>query len=102
MDAPHGLAAILRDARTLRQVLRSALLRMRSEKLALMVSIRNAASQLEQLLRVFIIDLVLLLVREANLVDQVDAFPLEHEQRGRVGAEDEVVHPDGIDGAARR
>jgi len=31
MAARHGLAAILRDARILRQVLRSALLRMRFE-----------------------------------------------------------------------
>src|SRR5262245_7696784 len=38
------------------------------------------ASQLQQLLRVLVIDLVLLLRRQPELVDQIDALLLEHEQ----------------------
>ena len=45
------------------------------------------SSQLEKLLRILAIHLVLLRVGEAELVDQVDAFALEHEQRRRIGAE---------------
>jgi hypothetical protein len=39
MDAAHGLAVILRDARILRQALRSALLRMRVNVLARRVTL---------------------------------------------------------------
>src|SRR5262249_13002590 len=59
------------------------------------------ALQLQQLLRVLVVDLVLLLRREAELVDEVDALALEHEQRWRVGAEQEMIDPDRVDGAAR-
>jgi hypothetical protein len=38
----------------------------------------------------------------SDLVDQVDAFPLQDEERGRIGAEDKVVDPDRVDRAARR
>ena len=57
--------------------------------------------QLQKLLGVLVVDLVLLLGREPELVDQVDALLLEHEQRRRVGAEQEMIDADGVDRAAR-
>src|SRR5262245_11206507 len=58
-------------------------------------------SYFQETLRVLIIHLVLLLRRQADLVDQIDALLLEDEQRRRIGAEDEMVGTDGVEGAAR-
>src|SRR5262249_21841615 len=63
--------------------------------------ITSHASQLQQLPGVLIVDLVLLLRRQAELVDEIDAFPLEHEQRRRVSPEEEMINPDRVNGAAR-
>src|SRR4051812_11421181 len=58
--------------------------------------------ELQELLCIFIIDLVLLLRRQTDLLDEVDAFFLEHEQGRRVRSKNEVVLAHGVEGTARR
>src|SRR3954453_4069078 len=57
-------------------------------------------SKFQQLLGVLVIHLALFLRREPELVDEVYALALEHEQRRRVGAEEEMVDPHRVDGTA--
>src|SRR6266700_4654583 len=60
------------------------------------------SSELQEFLGVLAVDLVLVRGRKAHFVDQVHTLLLEHEQRRGIGAEDEAVGPDRLEGAARR